>query len=283
MLKRRIEPDLILIDILTLALVFIVFTFPVLWLRIVLGSPFIIFFPGYVLIAALFPRRGSLSTTTRIALSLGLSIAVVLLIGLMLNYTPWGIKLYSLLLAVSFFILLMSGLAWYARGRIGSEERFIIDLRVPLASLSCNWRTTGKLYRSLTVILVCTILGGSGALGYVMSKPTVGQAFTEFYILGMEGKAENYPQQLCLGEEGKVIVGIVNHEHEETDYRLEVMVDGDKLGELPPIRLKPEEEWEGVVGFTLQKVGDSQKVEFLLYKGAGQLCEVRYLWVDVRA
>ncbi len=42
-----------------------------------------------------------------------------------------------------------------------------------------------------------------------------GERFTEFYILGLEGKADNYPDELTVGEEGRVILGIVNHEHED--------------------------------------------------------------------
>jgi uncharacterized membrane protein len=48
----------------------------------------VLFFPGYTLISALFPRKDSLSGVERLALSFGLSIAVVPLIGLILNYMP---------------------------------------------------------------------------------------------------------------------------------------------------------------------------------------------------
>ena len=115
-----------------------------------------------------------------------------------------------------------------------------------------------------------------------MAKPVPEQPLTEFYILGIEGKAENYPQELAPGEEGKVKVGIVNREHKEMDYRLEVMVDGDKLYERSPIQLMPEEKWERVIGFTIQKTGSKQKVEFRLAKGSEQPGETRYLWVNVR-
>lgn len=283
MLRRHVELDLILIDILTLALVLIVFTSSMPWLRILLGFPFVIFFPGYVLVAALFPRKSSLSVTARVALSLGLSIAVVVFIGLILNFTPWGIGLYSLLLSLFLFILFASGIVWYVRGRIGPEEKFSIDFRLPLASLSPTLRTAGKRYLSLVIILLFIILGGIGALGYVMAKPVIGQPFTEFYILGIDGKAESYPQELTPGEEGKVIVGIVNHEHEEMYYRLEVIADGNKLYQLPPIQLMPEENWEEVIGFAIQEIGNRQKVEFLLYKGSEPVSEIRYLWVNVRA
>ena len=66
-------------------------------LRVVLGVLFLLFFSGYTLISALFPRRNDLSGIERLALSFGLNIAVVPLIGFILNYTLWGIKLYPIL------------------------------------------------------------------------------------------------------------------------------------------------------------------------------------------
>ena len=74
-------------------------------LQIALGLLFVLFFPGYTLLSALFPRQGSLSGIERIALSFGLSIAVTPLIGLILNYTPWGIRIYPVLISVTVFIL----------------------------------------------------------------------------------------------------------------------------------------------------------------------------------
>ena len=59
-------------------------------LRIVLGLAFVLFFPGYTLIAALFPGKDALDSIERLALSFGLSIAVVPLIGLILNLYPLG-------------------------------------------------------------------------------------------------------------------------------------------------------------------------------------------------
>ena len=283
MLKRHFALDLFIINILMLALVLIILVFPVPWLRTILGFLFITFFPGYVLVALLFPKKDSLSATARIALSLGLSIVVAVFIGLMLDFTPWGIGLYSLLLSVSLFILLASGFAWHIREKIGPGERFGVDFTLFSDGLRLTLRTAGKKYRGLVVILLCAILGGSVALGFAMAKPVPKQPFTEFYILGLEGKAGNYPQELAPGEEGKVIVGIVNHEQKEIDYRLEVLVDSDKQYELSSIQLTPGEQWERTVTFTIQKIGHRQKVEFLLYKSGEQLSEIRYLWVDVRA
>ncbi|MFC1990725.1 DUF1616 domain-containing protein [Chloroflexota bacterium] len=282
MLKRRFELDLFIVGILTLVLVFIAFVSAESWLRTILGFLFIVFSPGYVLVAAVFPSKDSLSTTTRIAFSLGLSIVVAIFIGLILDFTPWGIDLYSLLLSLALFILLVSGIAWYVRGRISPEERFGVDFTLFFDGLRLTLRTASKKYRTSVIILICVILGGSGSLGFAMAKPVPKQPFTEFYILGMEGKAGNYPKELTPGEEGKVMVGIVNHEQRQIDYRLEVLVDSDKQYELSSIQLTPGEQWERTVIFTIQKISYRQKVEFLLYKSGEQLSEIRYLWVDVR-
>jgi uncharacterized membrane protein len=69
--------------------------------RVVLGSLFTLFLPGYSLIEALYPRGEELSPLERLALSIGLSLALVPLVGLLLNYTPWGIRLDPTVAALS--------------------------------------------------------------------------------------------------------------------------------------------------------------------------------------
>jgi len=98
-------------------------------LRIVLGCLFLIFFPGYTLLSALFPKRDNLDGIERLALSFGLSIAVVPLIGLILNYTPWGIKLYPVLASISLFIIVTSAVGWYRQQRLPSTDRFSVTFR----------------------------------------------------------------------------------------------------------------------------------------------------------
>src|SRR5665648_1005599 len=65
--------------------------------RVVLGLFMVLFLPGYSLIAALFPAKDDLDGIERFALSVGLSIAVVPLMGLALNFTPFGIRLVPIL------------------------------------------------------------------------------------------------------------------------------------------------------------------------------------------
>lgn len=231
-------------------------------LRIIFGLCLILFFPGYTLLAALFPRKGDLSGIERVALSFGLSIAIVPLIGLILNYTPWGIRLYPILIAITIFIFAAAAIAWQRQRRLPSQERFhvVSNLKLP------QWAGMSNLDKGLSVGLVVAIVAALGCLGYVIANPKQGEKFTEFYILGLEGKAENYPQQVTVGEEARVILGIVNHEHQPTSYRVEIEISGVKDKEIHTGILAHEEKWEKEVGFTLEEVGLNQKVEFWLYK-----------------
>jgi uncharacterized membrane protein len=253
-------------------------------LRISLGLVFVLFSPGYSLIAALFPKTSDISGIERVALSFGLSIAVVPLIGLALNYSPWGIRLYPILVSLLVFIVAMLTVAWYRRRQLVPEERFQFELQSRLQSVKHPWVGQGRWDRILTVLLILAILGAMGSLGYVIAKPKVGESFTQFYILGLEGKAEGYPREVTLGESASVTLGIANHEHQPTSYRVETIIDEEKVGILGPIALKHEEEWEESVSFSPIRAGPRQKVEFWLYKNEGEEVYLKtHLWVDVTA
>jgi uncharacterized membrane protein len=96
-------------------------------IRIILGLPLVLFLPGYSLIAALFPRKYDLDGIERIALSFGLSIAVVPLLGLALNYTPFGIRLAPVLTVLSVFTISLAMGAYARRSMIPEEDRFVVD------------------------------------------------------------------------------------------------------------------------------------------------------------
>ena len=88
---------------LTMLFVFFVNASPLLYARYVLGGVFILFLPGFMLISALYPRSGELDGLERLALSIGLSLAIVPLVGLILNYTPWGITLTPIMVSLAIF------------------------------------------------------------------------------------------------------------------------------------------------------------------------------------
>lgn len=74
---------------------------PLIYVRYVLGSLFVLYLPGFTLIETLYPRGDELEPLERLALSIGLSLALVPLVGLILNYTPWGIRLTPITLSLA--------------------------------------------------------------------------------------------------------------------------------------------------------------------------------------
>jgi uncharacterized membrane protein len=187
--------------------------------RIILGLPFILFIPGYVLIFALFPIRKTdkgIDIIERIALSFGLSIAIVPLIGLGLNYTPWGIRLQPILLSLFIFIMGVGSIAVYRWTKTNTSERFTIalDLSLPKAD--------HRIDKALTLLLGAAIIIAVASLIYVIVVPKTGEKFTEFYLLNTERRADDYPTNLTVGKAASVIVGIANHEYRPITYTVEV-------------------------------------------------------------
>jgi len=247
------------------------------WLRIALAIPFIIFSPGYTLIATLYPRKDSIDGLERLALSFGTSIAVVPLLGLGLNYTPWGIRLIPILISVCGFILAMCGVALVRRNRLLPPERFGVTLTLPRV----DWRGMRPLDRVLNVALIASIVFAVGTLVYVIATPKQGEEFTEFYILGMSGRAEGYPTTLRAGQSADLILGIVNHEAETLSYRVEARLDADpaairlstqaegarQAGENAIVvpDMVDEQTWEGAITVSPLVPGDDLKLELLLF------------------
>jgi len=95
-------------------------------IRIILGLLLVLFLPGYALIATLFPRKDDLDGIERVALSFGLSIAITPLLGLGLNYTPFGIRLTPVLIVLSVFTIALAIGAYVRRSRILDEDRFVV-------------------------------------------------------------------------------------------------------------------------------------------------------------
>ncbi|MCL0074468.1 DUF1616 domain-containing protein [Dehalococcoidia bacterium] len=280
-MRIKIQNELLAINILSVVLILTISFFPIQALRIILGLPFILFFPGYTLIAALFPKKSGLDAIERVALSFGLSIAVVPLIGLVLNYTPWGIRLYPILVSLTVFIAAMSAIAWYRRHGLPEQEKLNLILNLSLP------RQENRLDRALSIVLILAIVGAIGTLGYVIASPRVGERFTEFYVLGLEGKAEGYPTDLTVGEEGRVILGITNREHEIMGYEIKIKVDGVLQQRIGPVELEHEESWREQVGFVPQEPGEDQKVQFVLFKirtldAEDEPGPALHLWIDVK-
>lgn len=82
-------------------------SYPLVYARYILGSLFVLFLPGFSLIKTLFPTK-EIDNIERTALSIGMSLALVPLVGLLLNYTPWGIRVTPITLSLLALTLILS-------------------------------------------------------------------------------------------------------------------------------------------------------------------------------
>ncbi len=298
-MKIKILNWLIIIDILSVLLFLSIILVPSSAIRIILGLPFLLFFPGYVLTEVLFVNKKGIDVIERVTLSIGMSIAITALIGFILNYTPLGIRLDPILYSMFLFIIIMSAVALIRQKKLTTE--FNLGL--------LGWEGS-KLNKVLSILLIIFIVGTLGIIGYTLAKPKVGETFTEFYILGYDDKAQDYPSELIMASDhviqvkygtgeyitaggwAEVTLGIVNHEQQKVSYSVKITIDGEPLninnggtivGQLGPIELKQGEKWEQETGFVPRRVGDNQKVEFVLFKDNDiALDNLLSLWINVK-
>lgn len=280
-------------------------------LRIGFGLVFVLFLPGYAFIAALFPDAGErpavgddmaeptvsdrdaglrdrgIDGIERLALSFGLSIAIVPLIGLVLNFTPWGIRLLPIVLSVSGFTLVATTIAAVRRWELPTDERFRVPYEQWLADLHAElFAPATRTDAALNVLLVVSILVAVSSVGYAVAVPKQGETFTEFYLLTENETgarvAADYPTDFTRGDGKPVIVGIGNQEHESVAYTVVVELQRVRVAndsntttvlaerELDRIqtRVTHNETWTTTYTVRPTMTGERLRLAFLLYRGA---------------
>jgi uncharacterized membrane protein len=258
------------------------------FLRTCLGIFLVLFLPGYALAGALFPAKKDLEGIERAAISFGLSIAIIPILGLGLNYSIWGIREIPVLTEFSIFILLMCAVAYYRRNLLPEAEAFGVSFKTCYLSMKAEIleKPESKTDKIIAFILVLSILASIGSLAYIIGNPKEGEHFTEFYILGSNGTAGDYPTEFVQGEKGTVTVGVINHEYRPVNYTMEVKLENRSLS-LPEsqkqISLGHNMSWEKPITFTPPLEGKNMKLEFLLFNETEKTVPYRdlHLWINV--
>ena len=246
-LKLGSYTDLILIFIFTI----ITMISPIKW---PIGIFMIALIPGYLLLTILAPKKGTINSYERLFLSFAASIIISAIISLILK-KPSNSALTEISCGFSLPLIIIS---FMIRSRIKLAERFYWN---PIKSIK-NTRLNKN--QIISLILLIILVSMIGATINIILNP-VPEKFTEFYILGPTGKAYDYPTNLRLGETGEVIIGVVNHEYQTTNYRIIVKMGENTIDNIT-ITLKNGEKWEKRFKFTPTEAGDNQKLQFLLYR-----------------
>jgi uncharacterized membrane protein len=256
--NRQILPAVTLIALILLPIVYSTTG----GLRIIISLIAILFVPGYTLLTALFPKRGAMSISERLVLSLGLSLAVVPLVSLVMHFTPWGLSIYSVLLATAAFVLITAAIAWYRDSRLPAGERLTFSIRGAWP----KWRELGNIERTLSITFYLILLILAGVVTYTAVTPNTGESYTEFYILDTTGTTEHYPETVAYGDPVSIMAGVTNREATTTGYSIEIKINGMPVSTQKIDQLVQGQKWQNEIFFIPREKGKEQKVELWLYK-----------------
>jgi uncharacterized membrane protein len=254
--------------ILILGIIFSIILVPLFYwtsgiLRILFSILFILFIPGYSLISTLFPKHSDMRVSSRIALSFGTSIAIVSSIGLLLHFISiLGLNYVSILFSVLFFILVFSFAAIVRDLMLPIPKRISLKLNISLP----KWLNLHGFDKALYIASVLAILILIITFSYVVLSPAAGEKYSEFYVLDSQGKTDDYPDQIKSGKSSSVMIGVVNHEEEPTDYLVKIDINDQKVSEIHVGKLSNDEKWEKLIEIVPPQIGNGQKMEFWLYK-----------------
>jgi uncharacterized membrane protein len=224
-LALLVPPDIVLIRIVTLPLVLVL--------------------PGYALTSALFPNH-SLGVAERLVFSLSLSLIIVILGGLALNWTPFGLRASSWAVLLGGFTLGASAVALVRRRGQGAPAP--------------GWLGIGNigltLRRGLLLGLALVIVCGAVAVSIIGAERQSYAGFTQLWFRPSGGAyAEN-----------AVSFGVSNMEATAMEYTLTVNLDGKVVKEWLSIDLNPNGKWKATLVLAHNGNAGAVRVEVDLYR-----------------
>ena len=209
----------------------------------------------------------------RITLSFGLSIAIASLLGLMLNFTPWGIRLESIVVTLFVFTVGVGLVAFGRRTRLPAVDRLSATIELGGSA----WGGSSALDKALTATLAASIVFAGAAVAYLVVTPRPTEKFTQLYLLDRNGGVTDYPFRLNKSEPGMVIIVVVNDESAQVHYTLRVNLTGVEFVQNETIvvnrttlanndtTLDNRGIWEWPYTFIIDKFG-RYRVDFLLFR-----------------
>lgn len=277
-------------------------------LRALLVTPLVLFLPGYALVEALFPERStaadsrqsdtlhsdeptvaesrldSIGRLERVVLAVVISLGLVPLVAFVVNYTPYGLRLRPIMVAVVGVTVLLSTVGVVRRRRVPEERR----RGQSSSAVTTLWsRYVGGVrdgsrdrrslvprtntQRAFNLLLVVSLLVLAGSVGYAaLTPPGDDTGFTEVSLVTQtdtgEYTSENLPSNFTAGESTQLFVALGNHEHERTTYTVVVALDGRELGRVGATVAAGETQYvERQI--SPERTADSVPLQFFVYQG----------------
>lgn len=206
--------------------------------RAVVGLPLLVFLPGYALLTVLFPSRrfqtryGALDAFSsgidgveRVALSLGVSLALLPVIGLALwTLSPHGFGVRVLVGVLSAEIGLGMIYGAYRRIQLPRSQRYRLPVDRWLSRLWSDGVTGGLFGATMNVVLALSVVAAVVALGYGVLVPHESETYTGVSILSDDDGELTFVNNSSAAD-GELTLSIENHEGRTITYTIVVVVE----------------------------------------------------------
>lgn len=219
--------------------------------RVPISLLLVLVLPGWAAGAALLPSR-SVGTAERAILTVGGSLVLSTLGGLLLNWTPWGLRpvTWAVFLAAVTIVAALIGI-----GRRGAT-----DAPPPQRVGLPPWRQS-----LLLGLAAVTVVGAFAVATAGATRQT--QGFTQLWLLpSAPGSTTDS-------------LGITSSELTTVTYRLQLEQGGQILQQWPAIRLAPGQTWQASVAAPAASSPSREPVTAVLYRGANVTEPYRHVLV----
>lgn len=220
----------------------------------ILSGLIMMFIPGYLLIAIIFPNKGDIEEIERFGISWGLSLVITSLIGLPLYYLTHGLFINTLIIFLAIFSIILCVITLLKRKKIELKNMFLAP-------------KTEKVFSILIIITIILACAAAIQLNFspkespdVKTEPK----FTQLNILDSNNHTVPNPILWVSGERNYLNIKVVNHEQTGASYQLFVKVN-NKILKRENFTLKNNEEKVLNMRFTAGLIGQKD-MAFLLYK-----------------
>jgi len=292
--------------------------------RVVLAGPLLFFLPGYATVASLFPaeprggqpqgsvlsaavlRRPGVEWVERLALSVGGSVVVLVLLAVALSLAGSSFAAAPLVTVVVALTAVGAVVAGARRARLAPADRATLPFdRWHDEARAATVETESGVDAVLNVALALAVVVAVSALVVGLAAPQTGETYTEAALLTeSDGElvAGDYPTDLTAGEPASYTVAVENHEGAAAEYTTVVVLqrvqtDGESVTVLEQSELTREsfavEDGERAtrqVSVTPELLGEDLRMRVLVYRGdaptdptGASATEHLTLWVDVAA
>jgi len=292
-------------------------------LATLLGLVLLMFAPGYVFVAFLFPgtrvagvarfdsltdlgrplRDRGLDGVERVALAFGLSLALLPLLGLAVSLAVGGFTEETVLTAVTGFVFVGAVAATARRYQVPPESRFVLPVE-----RSFDWVRHGVTEPStptavVNVVLAISVVVAVVALGSALLVPKSAETYSDFYLLARNDAGDlvtsGFPTTMVSGEPQPLVMAVANHEGAATTYTVVVELQQVSANDQVTRRTElaratrtvaPGQTWTLRRSVVPTMVGDNLRLQYYLYKGpapgnpdVASAYRHLHLWVTVTA